>query len=234
MIERKIVADKLREYEVHRFISINLASKAGHSATKIQRTPLGEKITIFASKPGLIVGKKGTNIKNVTDQLKRKFGFENPQIEISEVENPATNAKIVAENIASTLERFGSQRFKGIGHKAMEAAINEGVLGIEILISGRIPSARAKTWRFYTGYLKKCGDIALTGVDTAYAVAKLKTGVVGIQVRIMPAKTKLPDRIELREEPLEIIEEIEEEKIEKKTTKVKKKKPKKKKTAKKK
>ena len=46
-----------------------------------------------------------------------------------------------------------------------------GALGIEILISGKIPSSRAKRWRFYQGYLKKCGDISIEGVKTAYDVA---------------------------------------------------------------
>ena len=89
-----------------------------------------------------------------------------------------------------------------------------GALGIEIIISGKVPSSRAKSWRFYQGYLKKCGDIALTGVDTAYASAKLKSGVVGIQVRIMPPGTKLPDHIELIEEVQEVVEEVNEEKEE--------------------
>ena len=116
-----------------------------------------------------------------------------------EVENISLNATIVAEKIASSIERFGSGNFKGTGHRAMGEVMGAGALGIEITISGKIPSSRAKTWRFYDGYLKKCGDIAVSGVDTAYASAFLKTGVIGIQVRIMPPDTILPDRIVRRE-----------------------------------
>jgi small subunit ribosomal protein S3 len=78
--------------------------------------------------------------------------------------------------------------------------MNAGALGIEIIISGKIPSSRAKSWRFYAGYLKKCGDISLEGVNKANAQAKLKTGVVGVKVRIMPPGTKLPDKVELIKE----------------------------------
>jgi len=92
----------------------------------------------------------------------------------------------------------------------MSDVMGAGALGIEIIISGKIPSSRAKRWRFYQGYLKKCGDIALTGVDTAYSIARLKSGIVGIQVRIMPPETKLPDDIKLIEEKEEVIEEIKE------------------------
>jgi small subunit ribosomal protein S3 len=175
------------------------------------KTPLGEKIVIYASRPGLIVGRKGQNIKDLTKTLKKRFGLENPQIEISEVEDINLDANIVAERITDSLERFGSQKFKGIGHKTMESVMQAGALGIEILVSGKIPSSRAKSWRFYSGYLKKCGDISIVGVDKAHAQAKLKTGVVGIKVSIMPPGTILPDKVELIEEKEEKIEEVKEE-----------------------
>jgi len=211
MIERDFVKEKKREFEIQQFV-IDQLSNVGHSKTKMQKTPLGEKIIVYASRPGLVVGRKGKNIQALTSALKKKFDLENPQIEISEVENPHLDANIVAERIASTLERFGPTRFKGVGHKVMSDAMDAGALGIEIIISGKVPSSRAKSWRFYSGYLKKCGDIALVGVDSAYASAKLKSGVVGIQVRIMPPDTKLPDHIELIEKKQETMEEVKEEK----------------------
>jgi small subunit ribosomal protein S3 len=210
MIERKFVKEKLKEYHVQNFISSSL-SNVGHSHTKVVRTPLGEKIIIFASRPGLIVGRKGENIKKLTSTLKRKFDFENPQIEISEVEDPNIDAQIVAERIASTLERFGLQKFKGIGHKTLNDVMNTGALGIEIVISGKIPSSRAKSWRFYQGYLKKSGDIALSDVKTAHATALLKTGSVGVKVSIMPKDIQLPDNIKVSEEIIKEEGEVKDE-----------------------
>jgi len=78
--------------------------------------------------------------------------------------------------------------------------MNAGALGVEILISGKIPSTRAKSWRFYQGYLKKSGDVAFIGVRKAYAAAQLKSGTIGVQVSIMPPTTKLPDHIQFIEE----------------------------------
>ena len=160
MIERKFIAERLKEYQIQEFISQTLKN-VGHSHTKLMRTPLGEKVVIYASRPGLVVGRKGENIKKLTNTLKKKFNLENPQIEISEVENPNLDAQIVAERVASTIERFGINKFKAIGHKTMMDVMGAGALGIEILISGKVPSQRAKTWRFYQGYLKKCGNISL-------------------------------------------------------------------------
>ena len=231
MIERKFVSNNIKEFQVSEYISETLKN-VGHSHTKIQKTPVGEKIIIFASRPGLIVGRKGENIKKLTKTLKTKFKFENPQIEIKEVEKIQLDAQIMAERVSSTLERFGASQFKGIGHKTMAEVINNGALGIEIIISGKIPGARAKSWRFYQGYLKKCGDIAVSGVRTAYATAKLKSGVIGIKLKIMPPDIMLPDKVELRKDVKTIVEEVPaEQESKKKDTK---KKPTRKKTTKKK
>ena len=136
MIERKFISRNLKRFLIGDYIEKTLG-KVGYSDTKVQRTPLGEKVIISASRPGLVVGRKGSNIKKLTSDLKNKFKIENPQIEISEVENINLDADVVAERIASFLERFGSARFKSIGHKVIEDVIRSGALGIEIIISGK-------------------------------------------------------------------------------------------------
>ena len=219
MMEREFVNQKIKEFQIQEFINNNL-SRVGHSHTKMKKTPLGEKIIIYASRPSLIVGRKGINIKELTKKLKKKFHLENPQIEINEVKNIFLDANVMANRIVSSLERFGSARFKGIGHKTMGNVLNAGALGVEIKISGKIPGARAKSWRFYQGYLKKCGDVSISGVKTAYASALLKTGIIGVQVRIMPPDLILPDSVEVLDEPVQVIESIdlEEEKTQEGTT----------------
>jgi small subunit ribosomal protein S3 len=208
VIERKFVNQHIKEFEIKEYVRSNL-SRVGLSDVKLQRTPLGEKIIISTSRPGLVVGRSGANISKLTKDLKQVFGLENPQIEIEEVINIGLDANIIAEMIANSLEKFGLSRFKGIGHKAMANVMDAGALGVEILISGKIPSARAKTWRFYQGYLKKCGDIAVSQVKTAYSYANLKTGTVGIRVKIMTPDIKLPDNIKIkREEPETKVEAV--------------------------
>ena len=193
-IERKFIQQNLKELQIKEYI-FEILGKVGVARVKLQRTPLGEKILISCSRPGLVVGRAGSNIQRLTTDLKSKFGLENPQIEIEELTNPMLEASILAEMISNSIDRFGSARFKGIAHKAMVEAMNAGALGIEVLISGIVPSQRAKTWRFYNGYLKKCGDVAIEGVDIAYRIAIVKRGCIGIKVSVMPPTTILPDRI---------------------------------------
>lgn len=207
MIERDFVAQKTKEYYIKQYIEGRLKN-AGISHIKLKKIPLGEKIIIYTNRPSLVVGSKGGNIKELTKILKKEFNLENPQVEISEVKEPYLDAHIVAERIATSLERFGSARFKGIGHKMIANVINSGALGVEIVFSGKIPSARAKSWRFYQGYLKKCGDAALTGVRSAQMTALLKSGAIGIKVAIMPPDVVLPDRVDILETPQQPVEEL--------------------------
>lgn len=224
MIERKFVAEKRKEFQIKEYVN-EVLKKAGQSDVKLKKTPLGEKITISAFKPGLVVGRKGENIKLLTAEVKRRFNLDNPQIEIEEITNPNIDPKIIAERIATTMERFGSARFKQIGHRVLDDIMKAGALGAEVLISGKIPSSRAKRWRFYQGYLKKSGFISQEKVLRAYTTANLKTGTVGIQVRILSKDVVLPDRVVLREVIKETI--VEEAKVEEKKEAPKKKRAKK-------
>lgn len=200
MIERQFVKDNFRLFRIEEYLAQNLKG-VGLSHVRVQRTPLGDQIIIHASRPGLIVGRKGANIKSLTNGLKKRFDLNNPQIEISEVDNPRANAHIVAEKMATALESFGSNRFKGIMHKALEEVLGAGALGVEIVMSGKLPSSRARSWRVYGGYLKKCGDSVVSQMDIAYAAAQLKTGTVGIKVSILPAGVILPDKVKILSSP---------------------------------
>lgn len=195
MIERKFVAEKLKEVEA-KFFTIHQLDAKYCSKFEIKRTPLGEKIVIHTSRPGLVVGKKGESIKEATIQLKQKFNLDNLQMEVVEIENPDLDPASILQEIADSFEKFGSKRFKAIGYDALQKAMDAGAAGIEIIISGRgLPSSRAKSWRFYAGYLKKCGDIAISKIAKAAGVANLRSGTIGIKVKIMLPSTMLPDKL---------------------------------------
>lgn len=209
MIERNIIKQRKKEYQIQEFISDTLKN-VGLSNVRLQRTPLGEKIVIHTSRPGLVVGRKGESIQRLGRELNEAFNLDNAQIEIEEVEQPNLDARIVAERIASNLERFGTRRFKAVMHRMLQTIMESGALGVEILISGKVPSQRAKRWRVFAGYLKKSGYIAQNDVRKACAEARTRMGMVGIQVSIMP-NIPLPYNVNVLEEPLTIISEVEHE-----------------------
>ena len=135
----------------------------------------------------------------LTRILKTKFKLENPHVEIDEIKEPELDSQIMADEIALSLERFGPIRFKVTAYRTLQKIIKAGALGVEIKLNGKLPSARARSWRFAQGYLKKTGDSAKV-VDRAQARAQTKPGVVGIKVSILSPYAQLKDRIKITDE----------------------------------
>lgn len=195
MIERQILAQNLKEKQIEDFV-FGYLGRLSCSHIKMQRTPLGEKIIVYTSRPGLIVGKKGANIKIITSMLKSRFGMENPQIEVEEISNPALDAASVARTLMSGFQRFGPKRFKAMAYKVLDDTIKAGAFGVEVVISGRgVPGERAKSWRFSAGYLKKSGDVSASYMDRCCEGCDLKSGTIGIKVSILHPDVVLPDKI---------------------------------------
>ena len=193
MEEKKFVTFKKEELGVKEYIKKELG-KGRISAVNIEYTPVGEKIIVATSKPGLVIGRKGEKIDELTRVLKKKFKLDNPHIEIKEIFEARLDAQLVADEIAVSLERQGSLKFKVIAYKMLQEIRRAGALGAEIVLSGKLPSERAKSWRFAEGYLKKTGDPAKV-VDRAMSQAVTIMGVVGIKVSILPPNAHIHDRI---------------------------------------
>ncbi len=193
MEEKKFVGFKKEELGVKEYIKKELG-KGKISDVSIEYTPVGEKIIIATSKPGLVIGRKGERIDTLTRVLKRRFHLDNPNIEIKEIGNPNLDAQLVSDEIAILLERKGSLKFKVIAYKMLQEIMKAKALGTEIVLSGKLPSERAKRWRFAQGYLKKTGDPAKV-VDKAISQAVTLSGVVGIVVSILPPDAHIHDKI---------------------------------------
>jgi len=225
MEEKKFVKFKKEELGVKEHIKRELG-KGRISDVTIEYTPVGEKIIIGTSKPGLVIGRKGERIEELTKVLKRRFKLDNPHIEIREIQEPLLDAQLVADEMAILLERRGSLKFKVIAYRMLQEVIKAGPLGVEIVMSGKLPSDRARRWRFAQGYLKKTGDPAKV-VDKAQAQATTVSGVVGIQVSILHPDAPIHDKIvideDVRKKITLSVEDISEEEKNKEDLKKKKK-----------
>lgn len=198
MEEKKFVNFKKEELGVREYIK-NSLGKGRISEVIIEYTPVGEKIVVSTNKPGLIIGRGGEKIAELTRVLKRRFHLDNPHIEIAEIRQPIFDAKLVADDIALMLERKGSLKFKVIAYKMLQEIMSAGVLGAEIVLSGRLPSERAKRWRFSQGYLNKTGEPAKI-VHRAQSQATTQQGVVGVQISILHPDAILEDKIVVNDE----------------------------------
>lgn len=203
MEEKKTVQFKKEEFGVREYIKQSLG-KGKVSRVKIEYTPVGEKIIVATHKPGLVIGRRGEKIDELTRTLKIKFKLENPKIEIDEIKNPELDAQIIADDIALSLERFGPLKFKVIAYRALQRIMAAKALGAEIRLNGKLPSSRAKPWRFAQGYLRKTGDTAKV-VDRAKARAETKPGTVGVKVSVLKPDAILKDIIKIDDKMMEKI-----------------------------
>ena len=198
MEEKNAVKFKKNEFIIREYIKKELG-KGKVSKVGVEYTPVGEKIIVSTNKPGLVIGRRGERIEELTNTLKKKFKLENPRIEIDEIMKPEFDSQLIADEIALGLERAGPLKFKVIGYRTLQKVIDAGALGAEIILSGKLPGSRAKSWRFAQGYLKKTGDSAKI-VDRAKSRAQTKSGTVGIKVSILSPEALLTDKIKIDDE----------------------------------
>jgi small subunit ribosomal protein S3 len=225
MEEKKFVQLKKDELNVKEYVKRNLG-KGRISGVNIEYTPVGEKIIIATNRPGYVIGRRGEKISELTRVLKKQFKLENPNIEIMEITRPEFDAQGIADEIALMLERLGSLKFKIIAYKMLDRIMKAGALGVELRLSGKLPSERAKSWRFASGYLKKTGDTAKI-VNRAESIAETPMGVIGIKAAILPPDAIIHDRIVVNQELLDKLkinviknkQLIDEEKVEKEAKK---------------
>jgi len=191
--ERKFVRENAKRSLIKKFLLEEIEG-AGFGGMSIQRTPIGTRVNILVERPGMVIGKSGAKIKELTDSIRTKFDVDNPQIEIQESGSGSSlNAQIMAEKLAEALER--GWHFRRAGHSTVRRIIQAGAKGCQVIISGKLTGERHRTEKFTEGHVKYCGETAKQVMDIGFAVAKLKPGVLGVKVRIMRPDAKLPDEI---------------------------------------
>jgi len=195
-VVKHFITESLKRAEIGEFLSQRL-DRSGYGGVDITKTPLGTHIVIYAMRPGIVIGRGGATIKELAKLLEEKFNVANPQISVSEIEIPELNAHVAASRIAAALQR--GVHFRRSGYWALNQAMDAGALGVEIIISGKLRSMRARFEKFRAGYLPKCGDAALKYMRKAEVPAQLKAGTLGVKVRIMPPDAKFPDKLEIIE-----------------------------------
>lgn len=177
---RSFAASVAQDIKIRDLISTKLGFRASISKVEIERSNNELIISIHTSKPGVVIGRSGAGIEALKKDLS-KIIKEPLKINIEEVKNPEMNAKLVAENVASQLER--RLPFRRVIKSTADAAIRSGALGAKVSVSGRLNGAemaRRETAAF--------GSIPLHTIkaDIDYATAEAKTtyGIIGVKVWI--------------------------------------------------
>ena len=195
--EQRFIDDGLQRTQIDEFFADELG-RAGYGGMEVAKTPMGTQIVLKAEKPGMVIGKGGKNIRQITATLETEFDLDDPQIDVQEVETPDLNARIVADRLANALER--GWYFRKAGHTTIDRIMDSGALGAEIVLSGKVTGARSRVEKFNRGYIKHNGEPAEEIVDTGQSVSVMKLGTIGVTVKIIPPDAELPDDFRIHDE----------------------------------
>lgn len=195
-IQNYFVRENVRKAEIDEYLSQEL-KRAGYSKVEMTKTPLGTRVVVYAAKPGLVIGRRGQSIRDLTKILEEQFGVENPQISVAALEIPELDAKVVASQIAMALQR--GIHFRRAAYWALQRTIEAGALGVEIVIRGKLTTDRARYEKYRAGYLPAVGETIGRLLRTAVVDIQLKQGLFGISVRLMPPNVVFPDKPVIKE-----------------------------------
>ena len=189
-------ATLVEDYELREYLLETLAP-AGVPKVEIERTAKRVRINIHVAKPGMVIGRGGAEIEKLKATLEKKLGKE-VSLNIIEIKNPDVNAQLVAESIASQLERRIS--FRRALKQAIGRAMKLGAKGIKCQVSGRVGGAEIARSETY-----KEGTIPLqtirADIDYGFAAAKTTYGRIGVKVWIYTGEVLQVSNNEKRERP---------------------------------
>ncbi len=205
---RNILKNYSRNIEVDEYLSKQLA-ESGFGGADIARSQVGTRINLYVLKPGLVIGRRGTGIRQLTEDLEKKFGLLNPQVSVAEVSVPELNPYIMASRIAQSVGR--GTAFRRAALFTLKNIMAAGAMGCEIGIGGKLRSERANSEKYKEGVVPKSGNTAKAIVREATTDVLMKMGLYGIKVKIA-LKDVIPKEFELIEkEGKSAMEETKEE-----------------------
>ena len=185
--------------ELNEYLSSSL-SEAGYGGAEVQKTPIGTKITLFVIRPGLVIGRKGSGIRDLTTRLEQQFNLENAQVSVTEVTKPELNPNIMANRIAQLIER--GTAFRRASLWTINTIMGAGAMGVEITISGKLRGERAHFEKHSAGTIPKSGKVAEEVVRSSTNSILTKMGLVGIKLKIsLKEETHLDFDLSLEPQP---------------------------------
>jgi small subunit ribosomal protein S3 len=170
---------------------------AGFSHAEISKTPVGTRVALHVTRPGIVIGRKGSGIRALTEKLATDFGLKNPQISVVEIEKPELAPSVMCNRMASHLER--GTAFRRATMWTLKQIMEGGAMGVQITISGKLRGDRSAFEKHTQGILPRAGHHAEIIVDEDIAHVKTAMGLIGIRIRIAK-KEKLIPEFEMRVE----------------------------------
>ena len=193
---KKVMNNFARNAELDEYLK-NEIGDAGYGGVEVLKSPVGTKITLFVSRPGIVIGRRGIGIRSLTENIESMFKLQNPQISVLEIEVPELIPQVMCNRIAHNVRR--GTAFRRASLWALNSIMNAGALGAEISVAGKLRSERAHHEKHRAGIVLKSGETAKRVVSEASSDVLLKMGLYGIKVKIA-IKDAIPPEVEIKED----------------------------------
>ena len=164
---------------------------AGFSSVEVSKTPTGTRVVLNVTRPGIVIGRKGTGIKELTEKLESDFGLKNPQIAVEEITKPELSPEVMCNRMASHLER--GTAFRRATMWTLQQIMEGGAMGVQITISGKLRGDRSAFEKHSQGILPRAGHHADVIVSEDIAHVETAMGLIGVRIRIARKEKLIPE-----------------------------------------
>jgi small subunit ribosomal protein S3 len=165
--------------------------EAGFSHAEISKTPTGTRVVLHVTRPGIVIGRKGAGIRDLTEKLEKDFGLKSPQIAVNEITQPELTASVMSNRLASLIER--GTAFRRATMWTLQQIMNAGAMGVQITISGKLRGDRSSFEKHSAGILPRAGHHARVVVEEDISHVPTPMGYIGVRIRIARKERYVPE-----------------------------------------
>ena len=187
---KNVIKDNYNAMLINDFLRQKIKD-AGFSNVEISKTPTGTRVVLHVTRPGIVIGRKGTGIKDLTEILEKQFGLKNPQIAVEEILKPELSPNVMCNRMASHLER--GTAFRRATMWTMQQIMDNGAMDTQITISGKLRGDRSAFEKHSAGILPRAGHHADVVVSEDIVHVETAMGLIGIRIRIARKEKLIPE-----------------------------------------
>ena len=187
---KNVIRDNYNAMLLNEFLRKEIKD-AGFSKVDITKTPTGTRVTLYVTRPGIVIGKKGFGIKALTQKLETDYGLKNPQVAVEEILKPELSPSVMCNRMGSHIER--GTAFRRATMWTLQQIMDGGAMGVQITVSGKLRGDRSAFEKHTAGILPRSGHHAETIVDEDIAHVQTPMGLIGIRIRIAQKDKVIPE-----------------------------------------
>ena len=187
---KNVIKDNYNAMLLNEFLRKEIKD-AGFSKVDITKTPTGTRVTLYVTRPGIVIGKKGFGIKALTQKLETDYGLKNPQVAVEEISKPELSPTVMCNRMGSHIER--GTAFRRATMWTLQQIMDGGAMGVQITVSGKLRGDRSAFEKHTAGILPRSGYHAETIVEEDIAHVQTPMGLIVIRIRIAQKDKVIPE-----------------------------------------